>query len=137
MYDWLWCVAVVMACFAWAYAMTDQKMEDKMNNDSETQYLPVTAVAADDRDIGVLDVIPVSTALHEGYKPIGAYHLLLPGDFGKVRACFWRTISFEEGVLILGRTTEAEVDVHDLTSLTCTWMDKHGVMKMNLTVVER
>lgn len=108
-----------------------------MNNDSETQYLPVTAVTGGDGDDGELDIVAVSTALHEGYELHGSYHLFMPGDFGKVRDCFWRIISFDEGVLILGRTSKDDVEGHSLTSLACTWMDKHGPMKMDLTVVER
>ena len=38
MYDWLWCIAIVLACFGWAYAMTDERMDKMADKQDPYEY---------------------------------------------------------------------------------------------------
>lgn len=132
MNDWMWWLAILLACFGWTYVKTNQGMEKIMEKD--LLHSRVRLAFVDDgevkpgTDYHLGSFVPFAHADETDVRLLGIYDLLLDAQFGLVTRMLWNSIDTDSGMLIFDRITVVPNSTKppEFQSVTGTWIDGYG-----------
>lgn len=132
MNDWMWWLAILLACFGWAYVKTNQGMERIMEKDLLHSRVRLAFVDDDEVKPGTQchlgSFVPFAQADENDVRLLGIYDLLLDAQFGLVTRMLWNCIGTDSGMLIFDHITVVPnaKKLPEFQTVTGTWIDGYG-----------
>lgn len=139
MNDWMWWLAILLACFGWAYVKTNQGMEKIMCNEMMATRVRM-ALVEDGRIDGKHDdtrhlcaFAPFSAADDSDLKLLAIYDIWIKAKYGKPTKLFWNFIATDSGAVMLEPIVSVE-SMPRLHLVHATWIHESGKESMQLNM---